>query len=79
MPQFVGDRYYSKGASSVAVICLIIASTTYIIGQMTGVGVAYSRFLGVSNATGVFVGMGIVFIYAKLMGDLDKKFDVHEE
>ena len=51
VPQFVGDRYYSKGASAVAVICLIIASTTYIIGQMTGVGVAFSRFLGVSNTT----------------------------
>jgi cation/acetate symporter len=68
VPQFVGDRYYSKGASSVAVICLIIASTTYIIGQMTGVGVAFSRFLGVSNATGVFVGMGIVFMYAVFGG-----------
>ncbi|MGW8311894.1 MAG: sodium:solute symporter family protein [Desulfuromonadales bacterium] len=68
VPQFVGDRYYSKGASSVAVICLIIASVTYIIGQMTGVGVAFSRFLGVSNATGVFVGMGIVFIYAVFGG-----------
>ena len=68
VPQFVGDRFYSKGASSVAVICLIIASTTYIIGQMTGVGVAFSRFLGVSNATGVFVGMGIVFMYAVFGG-----------
>jgi cation/acetate symporter len=68
VPQFVGDRYYSKGASSVAVVCLLIASTTYIIGQMTGVGVAFSRFLGVSNATGVFVGMGIVFMYAVFGG-----------
>jgi cation/acetate symporter len=68
VPQFVGDRYYSKGASTVAVICLIIASTTYIIGQMTGVGVAFSRFLGVSNATGVFVGMGIVFMSAVFGG-----------
>lgn len=68
VPQFVGDRYYSKGASSVAVVCLIIASTTYIIGQMTGVGVAFSRFLGVSNTTGVFVGMGIVFMYAVFGG-----------
>ena len=68
VPQFVGDRYYSKGASSIAVICLIIASVTYIIGQMTGVGVAFSRFLGVSNATGVFVGMGIVFVYAVFGG-----------
>ncbi len=68
VPQFVGDRYYSKGASSVAVVCLIVASVTYIIGQMTGVGVAFSRFLGVSNATGIFVGMGIVFIYAVFGG-----------
>ena len=68
VPQFVGDRYYSKGASSVAVICLIIASTTYIIGQMTGVGVAFSRFLGVSNHVGIFVGMGIVFMYAVFGG-----------
>jgi len=68
VPQFVGDRFYSKGASSVAVICLITASVTYIIGQMTGVGVAFSRFLGVSNATGIFVGMGIVFIYAVFGG-----------
>ena len=68
VPQFVGDRYYSKGASSVAVVCLIVASVTYIIGQMTGVGVAFSRFLGVSNATGIFVGMGIVFMYAVFGG-----------
>ncbi|PLY00921.1 MAG: cation acetate symporter [Desulfuromonas sp.] len=68
VPQFVGDRFYSKGASSVAVICLIIASTTYIIGQMTGVGVAFSRFLGVSNSTGIFIGMGIVFMYAVFGG-----------
>jgi len=64
VPQFFGTRYYSQGASTVAVICLLIASTTYIIGQMTGVGVAFSRFLGVSNATGIYVGMAIVFIYA---------------
>jgi cation/acetate symporter len=68
VPQFVGDRFYSKGASTVAVICLLVASTTYIIGQMTGVGVAFSRFLGVSNATGIFVGMGIVFMYAVFGG-----------
>ncbi len=68
VPQFVGDRFYSKGASTVAVICLLVASTTYIIGQMTGVGVAFSRFLGVSNATGIFIGMGIVFMYAVFGG-----------
>jgi cation/acetate symporter len=68
VPQFVGDRFYSKGASTVAVVCLLVASTTYIIGQMTGVGVAFSRFLGVSNSTGIFIGMGIVFMYAVFGG-----------
>jgi cation/acetate symporter len=68
VPQFVGDRFYSKAASCVAVMCLLAASLTYIIGQMTGVGVAFSRFLGVSNATGVFIGMGIVFMYAVFGG-----------
>jgi cation/acetate symporter len=68
VPQFVGDRFYSKGASTVAVICLLTASLTYIIGQMTGVGVAFSRFLGVSNSTGIFIGMGIVFMYAVFGG-----------
>ncbi|PLX78940.1 MAG: cation acetate symporter [Desulfuromonas sp.] len=68
VPQFVGDRYYSKGASTVAVMCLLAASVTYIIGQMTGVGVAFSRFLGVSNTTGIFIGMGIVFMYAVFGG-----------
>jgi cation/acetate symporter len=68
VPQFFGTRYYSKGASTVAVICLLIASTTYIIGQMTGVGVAFSRFLGVSNAMGIYIGMGIVFVYAVFGG-----------
>ncbi|PLX99805.1 MAG: cation acetate symporter [Desulfuromonas sp.] len=68
VPQFFGTRYYSKGASTVAVMCLLAASTTYIIGQMTGVGVAFSRFLGVSNTSGIFIGMGIVFAYAVFGG-----------
>ena len=68
VPQFIGDRFYSKAASCVAVMCLLAASLTYIIGQMTGVGVAFSRFLGVSNSTGVFIGMGIVFMYAVFGG-----------
>lgn len=68
VPQFVGDRFYSKAASCVAVLCLLAASLTYIIGQMTGVGVAFSRFLGVSNSTGVFIGMAIVFMYAVFGG-----------
>lgn len=68
VPQFIGDRFYSKSASTVAVICLLIASITYIIGQMTGVGVAFSRFLGVSADTGIYVGMAIVFAYAVFGG-----------
>ncbi len=68
VPQFIGDRFYSKSASTVAVICLLVASTTYIIGQMTGVGVAFSRFLGVSSEVGIYVGMGIVFVYAVFGG-----------
>jgi len=68
VPQFIGDRYYSKSASTVAVFCLLVASLTYVIGQMTGVGVAFSRFLGVSNHVGVYVGMGIVFLYAVFGG-----------
>ena len=68
VPQFIGDRFYSKSASTVAVICLLTASLTYIIGQMTGVGVAFSRFLGVSNETGIYLGMAIVFAYAVFGG-----------
>lgn len=68
VPSFVATRYYSKGASLVAVLCLLAASLTYIIGQMTGVGVAFSRFLGVSNSTGIYIGMAIVFMYAVFGG-----------
>jgi cation/acetate symporter len=68
VPEFVGDRFYSKGARLVAVICLIVASITYVIGQMKGVGVAFGRFLEVDFEVGVMVGMGIVFIYAVLGG-----------
>ncbi|MDO9075708.1 MAG: sodium:solute symporter family protein [Rubrivivax sp.] len=68
VPQFIGDRFYSKSASAVAVVCLLTASITYIIGQMTGVGVAFSRFLGVSSEVGIYVGMGIVFLYAVFGG-----------
>jgi cation/acetate symporter len=68
VPQFIGDRYYSNHASMVAVVCLLVASITYIIGQMTGVGVAFSRFLGVSSEVGIYVGMGIVFVYAVFGG-----------
>lgn len=68
VPQFIGDRFYSKSASTVAVLCLLVASLTYIIGQMTGVGVAFSRFLGVSSSTGIYIGMAIVFGYAVFGG-----------
>jgi cation/acetate symporter len=68
VPEFIGDRYYSKTARIVAVICLIVASVTYVIGQMKGIGVAFSRFLELSYETGLLVGMGIVFIYAVLGG-----------
>jgi cation/acetate symporter len=68
VPQFIGDRFYSKSASTVAVVCLLTASITYIIGQMTGVGVAFSRFLGVSSDVGIYVGMAIVFVYAVFGG-----------
>jgi cation/acetate symporter len=68
VPEFIGERYYSRTARIVAVICLIVASLTYVIGQMKGVGVAFGRFLEVEFTTGVLVGMGIVFIYAVLGG-----------
>ena len=68
VPEFIGDRYYSKVARIVAVVCLIVASVTYVIGQMKGIGVAFSRFLEVSYEMGLSVGMGIVFIYAVVGG-----------
>jgi cation/acetate symporter len=68
VPEFIGERFYSKGARLVAVICLIVASITYVIGQMKGVGVAFGRFLEVDFEIGVLVGMAIVFIYAVLGG-----------
>jgi cation/acetate symporter len=68
VPEFIGDRFYSPSARMVAVVCLIIASVTYVIGQMTGVGVAFSRFLNVSNSTGLLIGAAVVFFYAVLGG-----------
>ena len=68
VPEFIGDRYYSKTARVVAVVCLIIASVTYVIGQMKGIGVAFSRFLEVDYDQGLTVGMAIVFIYAVMGG-----------
>ncbi|MCK5903262.1 MAG: cation acetate symporter [Cocleimonas sp.] len=68
VPEFIGDRFYSKTARVVAVVCLIIASLTYIIGQMKGVGVAFSRFLEVDFALGLGIGMFVVWVYAVLGG-----------
>ena len=68
VPEFIGERYYSKTARVVAVICLIVASVTYVIGQMKGIGVAFSRFLEVDYNNGLMIGMGIVFIYAVMGG-----------
>ncbi|MEZ9527044.1 sodium:solute symporter family protein [Enterovibrio norvegicus] len=68
VPEFIGERFYSNTARIVAVACLIIASITYVIGQMKGVGVAFGRFLEVDYATGLGIGMCIVFIYAVMGG-----------
>ena len=68
VPEFIADRYYSKTARIVAVVCLIIASLTYIIGQMKGVGVAFSRFLEVDYGLGLAIGMAVVWFYAVLGG-----------
>ena len=68
VPAFIGDRYYSNTARLVAVICLITASLTYVIGQMKGIGVAFSRFLEVPFEVGLVAGMAIVFVYAVLGG-----------
>ncbi|WP_170324635.1 sodium:solute symporter family protein [Ruegeria arenilitoris] len=66
--EFIGDRFYSQTARIVAVICLIVASVTYVIGQMTGVGVAFGRFLEVSNTSGLLIGACVVFAYAVFGG-----------
>ena len=68
VPDFVGDRYYSDFARTVAVICVIFISFTYVAGQMRGVGIVFSRFLQVDVNMGIYIGMGIVFIYAVLGG-----------
>lgn len=68
VPDFIGDRYYSKTARSVAVFCALIISFTYVAGQMRGVGVVFSRFLEVEINTGVIIGMIIVLFYAVLGG-----------
>jgi cation/acetate symporter len=68
VPEFIGERYYSKTARIVAVICLIFISFTYVAGQMRGVGIVFSRFLEVDVTVGLVIGMGIVFVYAVLGG-----------
>ncbi|MFP1643043.1 sodium:solute symporter family protein [Pontitalea aquivivens] len=68
VPEFIGDRFYSGGARLLAVICLIVISVTYVIGQMRGVGVTFGRFLEVSTDTGLYIGAAIVFAYAVFGG-----------
>ncbi|MCH2457977.1 MAG: cation acetate symporter [Henriciella sp.] len=68
VPDFVGDRYYSTTARVIAVVCALFVSFTYIAGQMKGVGVAFSGFLGVPFEWGIIIGMVIVFFYAVLGG-----------
>lgn len=68
VPDFVGDRYYSRTARFVAVLCAIFVSFTYVAGQMRGVGIVFSRFLEIDIVPGVLIGMGIVFFYAVLGG-----------
>ncbi|WP_229719676.1 sodium:solute symporter family protein [Winogradskyella haliclonae] len=68
VPDFIGDRYYSKTARIVAVFCALLVSFTYVAGQMRGVGIVFSRFLEVDIDTGVIIGMLIVLFYAVLGG-----------
>ena len=68
VPEFIGERYDSRAARIVAVICLIVISFTYVAGQMRGVGIVFSRFLEVPIGAGLVIGMGVVFIYAVLGG-----------
>ncbi len=68
VPDFIGERYYSQTARTVALICAIFVSFTYVVGQMKGVGVAFSRFLEIPYDLGVITGIGIVFFYAVLGG-----------
>jgi cation/acetate symporter len=68
VPDFIGDRYYSQTARTVAVVCAILISYTFVAGQMRGVGVVFSRFLEVDITTGVVIGMAVVFFYAVLGG-----------
>ncbi|MAD98132.1 MAG: cation acetate symporter [Flavobacteriaceae bacterium] len=68
VPDFIGDRYYSNSARTVAVICALIVSFTYVAGQMRGVGIVFSQFLQVDIVTGVIIGMAVVCVFAFLGG-----------
>lgn len=68
VPDFIGDRYYSQTARVVAVVCALFVSFTYVVGQMKGVGVAFSRFLEIPFVWGIVIGVAIVFFYAVLGG-----------
>ena len=68
VPDFVGDRFYSNTARVVAVICLIVISVTYVIGQMRGAGIAFSRFLEIEIFWGLITAGAVVFFYAVLGG-----------
>ncbi|HRM73759.1 MAG TPA: cation acetate symporter [Paracoccus sp. (in: a-proteobacteria)] len=68
VPEFIGDRFYSKTARIIGVVCLLIISITYVIGQMEGVGITFARYLEVSKETGLWIGAAVVFAYAVLGG-----------
>ncbi|WP_299435456.1 sodium:solute symporter family protein [uncultured Maribacter sp.] len=68
VPDFIGDRYYSNTARTVAIICALIVSFTYVAGQMRGVGIVFSQFLQVDITLGVIIGMAVVLIFAFLGG-----------
>lgn len=68
VPEFIGDRFYSNVARVVGVVCLLVISITYVIGQMTGVGVTFARFLETDTTTGLLIGSVIVFAYAVFGG-----------
>jgi cation/acetate symporter len=68
VPDFFGSRYYGNAARTTAVVCLILISFTYVAGQMRGVGIVFSNFVGVDISTGVIIGMAVVFVYAVLGG-----------
>ncbi len=68
VPDFIGDRYYSRSGRLIAVLCAIFISFTYVAGQMQGVGIVFSRFLNVPLNTGVVIGMVLVFFYAVMGG-----------